>query len=57
MKPRSRAIDDLPIYNFDVQEKGFPATANGCATKCSRPTRCSSLRPSTTWSVGAPLKK
>jgi len=41
MKLEITAFADLPIYQLDVQEKGFRRRRPGCATKSSPRTRCS----------------
>jgi len=48
--------DDLPIYNFDVQEKGFPATATRLREEVLAADALLFASPEYNWSVGAPLK-
>ena len=56
MKLEITRYDDLPIYNFDVQEKGFPATANRLREEVLAADALLFASPEYNWSVGAPLK-
>ena len=56
MKLEITRFDDLPIYNFDVQEKGFPATANRLREEVLAADALIFASPEYNWSVGAPLK-
>jgi len=48
--------DDLPIYNFDVQEKGWPAAATRLRDEILAADALLFASPEYNWSVGAPLK-
>ncbi len=56
MKLEITAFADLPIYNFDVQEKGFPATATRLRDEVLAADALLFASPEYNWSVGAPLK-
>jgi len=56
LKLRITGIGELPIYNFDVQEKGFPAPATKLRDENPRGGRAALRLPEYNWSVGAPLK-
>lgn len=56
MKLRITSIADLPIYNFDVQEKGFPAAATRLRDEILAAEALLFASPEYNWSVGAPLK-
>lgn len=56
MKLEITRFDDLPIYNFDVQEKSFPATATRLREEVLAADALLFASPEYTWSVGAPLK-
>jgi chromate reductase len=56
MKLEITTFDDLPIYNFDVQEKGFPATATRLREEVLAADALLFASPEYNWSVGAPLK-
>jgi chromate reductase len=56
MKLEITHYDDLPIYNYDVQEKGFPATANRLREEVLAADALLFASPEYNWSVGAPLK-
>jgi len=49
-------FDDLPIYNFDVQEKGFPAASTRLRDEILAADALLFASPEYNWSVGAPLK-
>ena len=56
MKLEITSIADLPIYNFDVQEKGFPAAATRLRDEILAADALLFASPEYNWSVGAPLK-
>jgi chromate reductase len=56
MKLEITSIADLPIYNFDVQEKGFPASVNRLRDEILAADALLFASPEYNWSVGAPLK-
>ena len=56
MKLEITRFDDLPIYNFDVQEKGFPAGATRLREEILAADALLFASPEYNWSVGAPLK-
>ncbi|HET7764760.1 MAG TPA: NAD(P)H-dependent oxidoreductase [Burkholderiales bacterium] len=56
MKLEITRFDDLPIYNFDVQEKGFPAAATRLRDEILAADALLFASPEYNWSVGAPLK-
>ena len=56
MKLEITRYDDLPIYNYDVQEKGFPATATRLREEVLAADALLFASPEYNWSVGAPLK-
>lgn len=56
MKLEITRFDDLPIYNFDVQEKSFPATATRLREEVLAADALLFASPEYNWSVGAPLK-
>ncbi len=56
LKLRITGIGDLPIYNFDVQEKGFPASATRLRDEILAADALLFASPEYNWSVGAPLK-
>jgi chromate reductase, NAD(P)H dehydrogenase (quinone) len=56
MKLQITSFADLPIYNFDVQEKGFPATATRLREEVLAADALLFATPEYNWSVGAPLK-
>jgi chromate reductase, NAD(P)H dehydrogenase (quinone) len=56
LKLRMTGIADLPIYNFDVQEKGFPAAATKLRDEILAADALLFASPEYNWSVGAPLK-
>ena len=49
-------IDDLPIYNQDVQDKGWPAPAERLRAQVAAADGVIMASPEYNWSVGAPLK-
>jgi len=55
LKLRITGIGELPIYNFDVQEKGFPL-GDEVARRDPRGGRAALRLPRVQLSVGAPLK-
>jgi len=56
MKLEITSIADLPIYNFDVQEKGFPPSATRLREEILAADALLFASPEYNWSVGAPLK-
>ena len=56
MKLEITGIGDLPIYNFDVQEKGFPVSVNKLRDEILAADALLFASPEYNWSVGAPLK-
>src|SRR3989442_978196 len=56
LKLRITGIAELPIYNFDVQEKGFPAPATKLRDEILAADALLFASPEYNWSVGAPLK-
>jgi chromate reductase len=49
-------IGDLPLYNFDVQAKGFPASVQRLRDQVHAADAVLFASPEFNWSVGAPLK-
>jgi chromate reductase len=56
MKLEITSFIDLPMYNFDVQEKGFPAAATRLRDEILAADALLFASPEFNWSVGAPLK-
>ncbi len=56
LKLRITGIADLPIYNFDVQEKGFPAGATRLRDEILAADALLFASPEYNWSVSTPLK-
>jgi chromate reductase len=56
LKLRITSIAELPIYNFDVQEKGFPASVTMLRDEILAADALLFASPEYNWSVGAPLK-
>jgi len=56
MKLEITSFADLPMYNFDVQEKGFPAAAARLRDEILAADALLFASPEYNWSVGAPLK-
>lgn len=56
MKLEITSFADLPIYNFDVQERGFPAAATRLRDEVLAADALLFASPEYNWSVGAPLK-
>ncbi len=56
LKLRITGIGELPIYNFDVQEKGFPAAATRLREEILAADALLFASPEYNWSVGSPLK-
>ena len=56
MKLSITAIGDLPLYNLDVQEKGFPAPVNRLRDEMLAADALLFASPEYNWSVSAPLK-
>src|SRR5258706_15069086 len=56
MKLEITSIADLPIYNFDVQEKGFPPGATRLREEILAADALLFASPEYNWSVSAPLK-
>lgn len=56
MKLQITGIAELPIYNFDIQEKGFPASVTKLRDEILAADALLFASPEYNWSVGAPLK-
>jgi chromate reductase len=56
MKLEITSIADLPIYNFDVQEKAFPPSVTKLRDEILAADALLFASPEYNWSVGAPLK-
>ena len=56
MKLKVTAIGDLPLYNFDVQQKGFPASVDRLRQEVLAADALLFASPEYNWSVSAPLK-
>ncbi|MGC2519767.1 MAG: NADPH-dependent FMN reductase [Burkholderiales bacterium] len=56
MKLAITSLADLPIYNFDVQEKGFPASVTKLRDEILAADALYFAAPEYNWSVSAPLK-
>jgi len=56
MKLEITSIAELPIYNYDVQEKGFPAPVTRLRDEVLAADALLFASPEYNWSVGAPLK-
>ena len=56
LKLRITSLAELPIYNFDVQEKGFPAPVTKLRDEILAADALLFASPEYNWSVGAPLK-
>jgi chromate reductase len=56
MKLEITSFIDLPMYNFDEQEKGFPAAATRLRDEVLAADALLFASPEYNWSVGAPLK-
>ncbi len=56
MKLEITRYDDLPMYNYDLQEKGFPAAATRLRDEILAADALLFASPEYNWSVGAPLK-
>jgi chromate reductase, NAD(P)H dehydrogenase (quinone) len=56
MKLKITAIGDLPLYNFDVQQKGFPASVNRLRDEVLAADALLFASPEYNWTVSAPLK-
>jgi chromate reductase len=56
MKLKVTAIADLPLYNFDVQQKGFPASVERLRQEVLAADALLFASPEYNWSVSAPLK-
>ena len=56
LKLRITSIAELPIYNFDVQEKGFPESVTRLRDEILAADALLFASPEYNWSVGAPLK-
>src|SRR5258706_223569 len=56
LKLRITSIAELPIYNFDVQEKGFPAPVTRLRDEVLAADALLFASPEYNWSVSAPLK-
>ena len=56
LKLRITTIAELPMYNFDVQEKGFPAPVTKLRDEILAADALLFAAPEYNWSVTAPLK-
>jgi chromate reductase, NAD(P)H dehydrogenase (quinone) len=56
MKLQITTIGDLPLYNLDVQEKGFPAAVDRLRGEVLAADALLFASPEYNWSVSAPLK-
>jgi len=56
LKLEITAIGDIPMYNFDLQEKGFPAPVTKLRDEILAADALLFASPENNWSVGAPLK-
>src|SRR5689334_10450349 len=56
LKLRITGIADLPIYNFDLQEKGFPPAATRLRDEILAADALLFASPEYNWSVSTPLK-
>ena len=56
LKLRITSIAELPMYNFDVQEKGFPAPVTKLRDEILAAHALLFASPENNWSVSAPLK-
>jgi len=56
LKLHITSIADLPIYNFDVQEKGFPASVTKLRDEILKADALLFASPENNWSVSASLK-
>ena len=56
MKLTITTIADLPLYNFDIQEKGFPAPVDRLRNELLAADALLFASPEYNWSVSAPLK-
>jgi len=56
MKLKITAIGDLPLYNFDIQEKGFPASVDRLRGEVVAADALLFASPEYNWTVSAPLK-
>jgi chromate reductase, NAD(P)H dehydrogenase (quinone) len=56
MKLKITSIGDLPLYNFDIQAKGFPAPVDRLRNEVLAADALLFASPEYNWSVSAPLK-
>lgn len=56
LKLRITSIAELPVYNFDVQEKGFPGPVTRLRDEILGADALLFASPEYNWTVGAPLK-
>lgn len=56
LKLRITSIAELPIYNFDVQEKGFPPPVTRLRDEILAADALLFASPEYNWTIGAPLK-
>jgi chromate reductase len=56
MKLKITAIGDLPLYNFDIQAKGFPAPVDRLRNEVAAADALLFASPEYNWTVSAPLK-
>jgi chromate reductase len=56
LKLRITSIAELPIYNFDVQEKGFPTPVTRLRDEILGADAVLFASPEYNWTIGSPLK-
>jgi chromate reductase, NAD(P)H dehydrogenase (quinone) len=56
MKLKITSIGDLPLYNFDIQARGFPASVDRLRNEMAAADALLFASPEYNWSVSAPLK-
>jgi chromate reductase len=56
MKLKITTIGDLPLYNFDIQAKGFPASVDRLRNEVLAADALLFASPEYNWTVSAPLK-
>jgi chromate reductase len=56
LKLRITSIAEIPLYNFDVQEKGFPAPVTKLRDEILAADALLFASPEYNWTIGAPLK-
>ena len=56
MSLKIAALDDLPMYNFDLQEKGWPAAVQSLRDAMAAADGVIFACPEFNWTISAPLK-